>query len=248
VDDDAEILRLCHHSLAPLEHEVVAVQDPFELLRLLNDHSFDLILLDIQMPGYNGFELLQRLKKTFILPVPVMMLTAAGSKKSVRRCLELGAIDFLVKPFRPRDLAQRVQQLLEREKEKARPASGASPDFCLISDSGESPTGFRCFVGTEGETAMAQVVSLSETCFVIDYLADRALQVGERIKFRSPLIRRLGLPSDELVLQVFLTGPLAGPGSFNYRAHLSTISLNRETVRLLRRGIRDLLTRGKRIA
>jgi signal transduction histidine kinase/DNA-binding response OmpR family regulator len=91
--------------------------DGQEALELLNSQPFDLVLLDIMMPRLNGYEVLQRMKADGRLQhIPVIMISAVDELDSVIRCIELGAEDYLPKPFNPTLLRARVGAALERKR------------------------------------------------------------------------------------------------------------------------------------
>ena len=91
--------------------------DGQEALELLNSRPFDLVLLDIMMPKLNGYEVLERMKADGRLRhIPVIMISAIDELDSVIRCIELGAEDYLPKPFNPTLLRARVGASLERKR------------------------------------------------------------------------------------------------------------------------------------
>ena len=91
--------------------------DGQEALELLNSRPFDLVLLDIMMPKLNGYEVLERMKADGGLRhIPVIMISAIDELDSVIRCIELGAEDYLPKPFNPTLLRARVGASLERKR------------------------------------------------------------------------------------------------------------------------------------
>jgi len=88
-----------------------------EALNVLRSKSFDLVLLDIMMPDLNGYEVLERMRSSPELRnIPVIMISAIGELDSVVRCIELGAEDYLPKPFEPTLLRARVRATLERKR------------------------------------------------------------------------------------------------------------------------------------
>ena len=88
-----------------------------EALNILRSKSFDLVLLDIMMPDLNGYEVLERMRSSPELrDIPVIMISGIGELDSVVRCIELGAEDYLPKPFEPTLLRARVRATLERKR------------------------------------------------------------------------------------------------------------------------------------
>ena len=112
IDDDTELCDLVTEYLEPDGFAVEAVNNPeLGLARgLAGEHS--LIVLDVMMPGLNGFEVLRRLRTNSRLPV--LMLTARGNDVDRIVGLELGADDYLPKPFNPRELVARIRAILRR--------------------------------------------------------------------------------------------------------------------------------------
>jgi len=113
VDDDRELSRMLAEYLAGEGIETVIAPDGATALERLNSGSFDLVILDVMMPGIGGFEVLRRLRQ-MPLQVPVIMLTARGEEVDRIVGLELGADDYLAKPFNPRELMARIRAVLRR--------------------------------------------------------------------------------------------------------------------------------------
>lgn len=111
VDDDQKLLELLTGYLAENNHNPLPYSDPKEFLKQ-DAGSFDLLILDIRMPGMDGFDVLRELRKTSALPV--IMLTARGDVYDRIVGLELGADDYLPKPFEPRELLARIEAVLRR--------------------------------------------------------------------------------------------------------------------------------------
>lgn len=118
VADDNEINRdVLQRRLRRLGHEVVCVASGQEALNQLAQQPFDLLFLDVMMPGLTGFEVLQQLKADPTLAeLPVLMISALDDLESVIRCLRLGATDYLTKPFEPTLLQTRLETCLERKR------------------------------------------------------------------------------------------------------------------------------------
>lgn len=113
VEDDQLSAALVQHRLIKEGHEVVWIEDGREAYSVLQDSRFDLIILDVKLPGMDGLELLERLRKLpRLASVPVIMLTAMGREEDVVRGFDLGADDYVLKPFSPMELAARVQRLV----------------------------------------------------------------------------------------------------------------------------------------
>ncbi|MEJ5222899.1 MAG: response regulator transcription factor [Anaerolineales bacterium] len=112
VDDEERMVRFIRLNL---EHDGFLVSEAFngkQAISRLRDVTPDLILLDVMMPDLDGFEVLQMIRE--ISNVPVIMLTAKGEEDDRVRGLELGADDYITKPFSPRELVSRVKAVLRR--------------------------------------------------------------------------------------------------------------------------------------
>ena len=112
VDDDAELRGMLGEYLANEQIEVDTAADGVAALRLLERQRPDLVLLDVTMPGMNGFDVLRRMREKW--PVPVLMLTARDDVVDRVFGLELGADDYLTKPFNGRELLARIHAVLRR--------------------------------------------------------------------------------------------------------------------------------------
>lgn len=114
VEDDRVTSTLIHHRLVRDGHEVVSFADGALAHRWISDKgSFDLAVLDVKVPGMDGFELLSKLRDDpRHARVPIIMLTGMGSEADVIRGLDLGANDYMLKPFSPSELLARVRRLL----------------------------------------------------------------------------------------------------------------------------------------
>ena len=98
-------------------HNITIATNGHEALNILRSKSFDLVLLDIMMPDLNGYEVLERMRSSPELRnIPVIMISGIGELDSVVRCIELGAEDYLPKPFEPTLLRARVRTTLERKR------------------------------------------------------------------------------------------------------------------------------------
>ena len=113
VDDDLELSRLLGEYLAGEGFEFLHAADGERALEDLQEGEFSLVILDVMMPGIGGFEVLRRLRQMG-LRVPVIMLTARGDEVDRIVGLELGADDYLPKPFNPRELMARIRAVLRR--------------------------------------------------------------------------------------------------------------------------------------
>lgn len=113
VDDDSMNLARTRIILSK-EYDVILAESGAEALKLLGIQEVDLVLLDIDMPEMNGMETFRNMKKAGI-KVPVIFLTASGLEEDVVSAINLGAVNYLKKPFRPQELIKRVSRELEKE-------------------------------------------------------------------------------------------------------------------------------------
>ena len=113
IDDDPQALRYVRNTLARAGYTPVVTSDPNELEHLLEAEKPHLVLLDLMLPATNAFELVRRIPK--ILNVPVIILSGRGDDNKVAEAFELGASDYIVKPFSPTELRARIAAALRRQ-------------------------------------------------------------------------------------------------------------------------------------
>ena len=114
VDDDAQIRQLAAKLLREHGHRVSVARDGREMWRALDTAAIDLVILDIMLPGGNGLDLCRELRARTQLPI--IMVTALGSDTDRIVGLEIGADDYLAKPFNPRELLARINAVLRRSQ------------------------------------------------------------------------------------------------------------------------------------
>lgn len=112
VDDEKAILNVINTELKQQGFHVLLAQNSEEALRLADQHRPDIAILDLRMPEVGGLELMRRLRER--RPLPVILLTALGATVDKVRGLELGADDYVAKPFDPQELAARVRAVYRR--------------------------------------------------------------------------------------------------------------------------------------
>lgn len=115
IDDDENLNSLLQDYLSEFSFQVMTETNPERALNLLKRKTPDIIILDIMLPGMDGFEVCRRIRKSY--NIPVIMLTARGKVEDRIVGLELGADDYLPKPFEPRELVARIQSVLRRSLE-----------------------------------------------------------------------------------------------------------------------------------
>ena len=115
VDDEADILELVSYHLKREGFQVMSAETGEKALRLSETEPVDLFVLDLMLPGIDGLEITRRLKKNPQTEhIPIIMLTAKGEESDIVTGLELGADDYITKPFSPRILVARVKASLRR--------------------------------------------------------------------------------------------------------------------------------------
>ena len=112
VDDEPRYLRLLEANLRTEGYEVATAQDGMQALEVFSTNPIDLVLLDVMMPRLDGFGATQRLRE--FTNVPIVILTARGEEQDRVRGLDLGADDYLIKPFSATELLARVRAVLRR--------------------------------------------------------------------------------------------------------------------------------------
>ena len=124
VDDDPQALRYVRDALASAGYTPVVTGDPEEALRLVGEEKPDLVLLDLMLPGTDGIELMKDILGAG--DVPVIFLSAYGRDELIARAFDMGAVDYVVKPFSPTELAARIRAALRK-----RAASEPSEPYVL---------------------------------------------------------------------------------------------------------------------
>ena len=134
IDDDVELCSLVSEYLDPEGFQIETVHDGNRGLdrALSGDHL--LVVLDVMLPGMNGFEVLRRIRNTS--RIPVLLLTARGEDVDRIVGLEIGADDYLPKPFNPRELVARIRAILRRTKagEESAASEGKIPEVVRVAD------------------------------------------------------------------------------------------------------------------
>ncbi|OPX27284.1 MAG: hypothetical protein B1H05_00935 [Candidatus Cloacimonas sp. 4484_140] len=120
VDDEPDIVELIQYNLEKEKYTVSPFYDGESFLNFLKDNSPDLVILDLMLPSIDGLEVCRRIRSSNekISTMPIIMLTAKGSEVDKIVGLEMGADDYIVKPFSPRELIARVKAVLRRTTAK----------------------------------------------------------------------------------------------------------------------------------
>ena len=129
IDDDVDLSRMLSEYLAPESIELTSASNGGQGLALARSQEFDLIILDVMLPGLSGFDVLRQYRESGG-KTPVLMLTARGDDVDRIIGLEMGADDYLPKPFNPRELLARVKAVLRRTTE----AEDDSPPALVVGE------------------------------------------------------------------------------------------------------------------
>jgi len=115
VDDEEDILELLRYNLAKNGFNVITATSGEDALKITKTKTFEIILLDLMLPGIDGLDVCKELKKNqSTSSIPIIMLTAKGEEADIVAGLELGADDYVTKPFSPRVLVSRIKAVLRR--------------------------------------------------------------------------------------------------------------------------------------
>jgi DNA-binding response OmpR family regulator len=168
VDDDQELARLLGDFLGPhgvtMDH---AGDGAAALAQLGSGNVPDIVLLDVMLPGIDGFEVCRRIRSTH--DVPIVMLTARGEDGDRVKGLDIGADDYVPKPFNPRELLARMHAVLRRAQPRTPPAPA---DRIEVGD---------LFVDAAGHSAQLGGVDLALTSFELRVLVVLARRAGETV-------------------------------------------------------------------
>jgi DNA-binding response OmpR family regulator len=117
IEDEAAVISLIERGLKEKGLEVSIAMDGNTGLQMIRDHQFNLVILDLMLPGMNGIQVCREIR-SLGLDLPVLMLTALGSTENIVTGLDSGADDYMVKPFKINELVARVNALGRRAFKK----------------------------------------------------------------------------------------------------------------------------------
>jgi two-component system, OmpR family, KDP operon response regulator KdpE len=178
VDDEPQTTRYLSMNLKARGYDVLAAVDGCEALKLAEEHNLALVLLDLGIPGPDGFQVLQALRRW--CDVPVLVISARGQERDKVRALDLGADDYLTKPFGVQELLARVRAHLRRTEGRG---TGARPPFEV--------DGLRVDFATREVTVHGRTVRLTPTEYGV--LEQLALASG-RVLTHTMLLQRVWGP------------------------------------------------------
>jgi OmpR family response regulator RpaB len=207
-DDEANIRRILETRLSMQGHEVAAAKDGAEALELFRGFEPDLVVLDVMMPELDGFAVLERIRAQS--EVPIILLTALGDVADRITGLQLGADDYMVKPFSPKELEARIRCVLRRASQ------------------GQG--------GSVSGSSVSNVIALGDLS--IDFNRRQAFRSGERIRLTGMefnllelLISRAGEPINRLDMLEKVWGYKPGKASDSrvVDVHISRLRAKLET-------------------
>jgi len=174
IDDDVALCELVAEYLQPLGFQVEAVHRGDSGIERALQLEHDLILLDVMLPGQNGFDVLRHIRESS--KIPVLMLTARGDDVDRIVGLEIGADDYLPKPFNPRELAARIRAILRRSSSNDNLENAQT---LVVGDVGMEP-------GTRMVRRAGEIVELT----AVEYdVLEKLLRAAGRIMTREELSR-----------------------------------------------------------
>jgi two-component system phosphate regulon response regulator OmpR len=192
VDDDTRLRELLKSFLSRNGFRVSTASNAAEARQRLTALDFDVIVLDVMMPGETGLEFAGELRRTD--DVPILMLTAMGEAKDRIAGLEKGVDDYLGKPFEPRELLLRIQNILRRNKPAASPSAETPRQV------GFGPFQFDLEVGELAQDGKRMALTETETAL----LRALAARLGEAVS-REALCKIVGSAVNERAIDVQVT-------------------------------------------
>jgi len=124
VDDDAIVVKSCKRILEAEGFEVITVSSADDALETVKKYDFDLLLIDVKMPKRDGMYLMREVKKDFP-EIPIIVMSGYPTPETVADVLELGATQFIPKPFRPDELIKTIHQVIQSGLKKRSFPTGA---------------------------------------------------------------------------------------------------------------------------
>lgn len=188
VDDDVELCSLVQEYLTAEGFSLNAVHDGEQGLQQALTNEYSLVVLDVMLPGINGFEVLRRIRS--VSKIPVLLLTARGEDVDRIVGLEIGADDYLPKPFNPRELVARIRAILRRTK---RVTADVVPEMLSVGDVELDPA-------TRSVQRAGQPVDLTSVEFnLLEVLLREAGRVVTRERLVNAVLSRKFMPFDRSI-------------------------------------------------
>lgn len=180
IDDDLKLCRLIRDYLTPLGYEVTTANNGADGLARATSNEFNAIILDVMLPGMNGYEVLRQLRQSST--VPVLMLTAMGDEADRIAGLEMGADDYLPKTFSTRELLARLRAVTRRSEMNRLSQPHESDDEIMIQELRLEPAARRA-------TLAGQILTLTPVEYdLLLYLA----RAADRVVSREQLLNEIG--------------------------------------------------------
>ena len=186
IDDDVRLAEMLAEYLAPEGIELTGVASGIQGLRSAQRENYDLIILDVMLPGLSGFDVLKQLREAGS-KTPVLMLTARGDDVDRIVGLDLGADDYLPKPFNPRELLARVKAILRRTDESPRATSPPSSPSATCAST--------CAAAKRGSAEQSLKLTNAEFVILVTLMRSPGDVVSREALTRTALGRQL-LPDD----------------------------------------------------
>ena len=191
IDDDVELCKLVTRYLTQDGFLTESVNSGLSGAERALSGDYELVVLDVMMPGVNGFDVLRRIRAQS--PIPVLMLTAKGDALDRVLGLEIGADDYLPKPFNPQELAARIRAILRRVRSEKSTTGGAPVTPIVVGDVEMDP-------GARAVRLRGEVVSLTSVEFdLLEVLLRAAGQVLGRDKLTHDVLGREFSPFDRSI-------------------------------------------------
>jgi len=178
IDDDTDLCDLLRDYLTPEGFVVEAVHNGTEGVDRTVSGRYSLVVLDVMLPGINGFEVLRRIRAAS--RVPVLMLTARGEDVDRIVGLEIGADDYLPKPFNPRELVARIRAVLRRAESEPQSQVQADTGRLIVGD-------IELVSGTRTVLRIGQKVELTSVEFAI---LETLLRLAGQVVSRDDLVKQ----------------------------------------------------------
>jgi two-component system response regulator CpxR len=179
IDDDVELCELVTEYLQTEGFRVEAINDGTDAVEMAVSGDYRLIILDVMLPGMNGFEVLRRIRGRS--QIPVLMLTARGEEVDRIVGLEVGADDYLPKPFNPRELVARIRAILRRTQEETSGFVSSQPESLSLGD-------IELDTGTRRVQCAGQAIELTTVEFD---LLEEFLRTAGTVMKREELVERV---------------------------------------------------------
>ncbi len=198
VDDDQAILKLAERLLTSAGHSVVGAENAVQAMELLNSGHFDLLLSDANMPQYSGFDLIRTVKNNpAFQKMAVAMLTGRKERRDIEQAVKLGVDDYIVKPFDPVLVLQKIEALLEKKPPQSLPEVLFAADAPLAKAK---------------VLSSAQLITASE--LGVQLRTSLPLKEGEVIELSSDFFTQLGAPVPPLKVTISRSELREGAMSF----------------------------------